>query len=447
MSTVNQQYKLEEAFISADRLGDEEIDVSNRIFELTLFESLESPYLTGSVIITDDAAIFNKMNFRGTEYLTITISSVTADSPPILNQKRFVMSKIVKSSRPNDTSETLMIYLVEPHFFLNSLKPFSRAYTSSIEKIITQILNSELSKSVDISYLTNNTTAQGVRKVIIPYMTPLEACEWLRDRATTANGSPLFLYASIHDENLRLGDLDKMLLQPAFNETVPYTYSQAATASAGVLDEVSKATQILAYKAEMLQDTLTQIEEGGIGCYFTNTDVGTGTSYRSHVSSKHIIRDMKSNDTLKSDTEHLIFDERQKFDDVMVDDYNSLFFHQISSSGTYDSFNSYHDGFTAGEFELKARNMMLRSVLYKNRVNVILPGTAFMISRATVGDIVRINFLNTNTRNSGDDQAQYDPNTSGNYLVYRARHTFRDTRHDVSVDITRINKTINKNQL
>ena len=91
--------------------------------------------------------------------------------------------------------------------------------------------------------------------------------------------------------------------------------------------------------------------------------------------------------------------------------------------------------------------MMLRSVLYKNKVNVILPGTAFMISRATVGDIVKINFLNTNTRSSGDDQAQYDPNTSGNYLVYRARHTFRDTRHDVSVDITRINKTTNKNQL
>ena len=44
-------------------------------------------------------------------------------------------------------------------------------------------------------------------------------------RATTTTGSPYFLYASIHDDNLRFGNLDTMYTQTPWNNELPYVFN------------------------------------------------------------------------------------------------------------------------------------------------------------------------------------------------------------------------------
>ena len=51
---ATQEYKLVEAFISADKLGDRELDIASRAFELTIFESLDAAYLSGLLVMSDD---------------------------------------------------------------------------------------------------------------------------------------------------------------------------------------------------------------------------------------------------------------------------------------------------------------------------------------------------------------------------------------------------------
>ena len=432
---ATQQYKLVEAFISADKLGDRELDIASRAFELTIFESLDAAYLSGLLVMSDDVGIFSELDITGTEYVTFKIASVEDGLTPIV-EKTFIISKIVKSTKPNDTTSVLMMHLIEPHVFVNSLKPFSRAYTNPFEKIITQIVTSELDKNVDLSYLTDQTTAQGIRKVLVPYLTPLDACTWILDRATTSNGMPLFLYSSIHDNNLRLGDLDKMLSQKAFNSKIPYLYSQAATQSSSDLNQLKKATQILSYKETMQADMIGLSNLGGIGSYYTNTDAGTGLSYSTHYSVDNVIRDAKRSGTISDTAEQLIYDQKQKFKEKSVLDHNSVFFHQISSSGTYDTFKSYHDGFTGAEFELKVRHRAVRNALYKNMVEMTISGVAFMVAKATIGDIVSVNFLKAEATQLGI----YDLKKSGDYLVYGTRHTFRGTTHNVAVQMSRISR-------
>ena len=43
-------------------------------------------------------------------------------------------------------------------------------------------------------------------------------------RATTTQ-APYFLYASIHDDNLRFGNLDTMYTQTPWNNELPYVYN------------------------------------------------------------------------------------------------------------------------------------------------------------------------------------------------------------------------------
>ena len=287
MAGQDQQYKIVEAFITADRFLEKEIEVSGNIFEIIIYEDLESAWLTGSVIITDDTGIFSKISFKGTEYLTLRISGAEENSESIID-KTFLLYALTKTVKVNDTSSTYNFEMIEPHAYVSALKPFSRAYTGSLERTITQILNSELNKTVDLSYLTNSISAQGERKYIVPYLTPLEACEVLVDRTTTQFGSPFFLYSSIHDNNLRLGDLDAMLVQEAFNKKIPYTFSQAATNASTSLDPASASTTVSHIDFGSPVDSLTQVEEGVYGSFYTNTDVATGISYRSKITIKNL---------------------------------------------------------------------------------------------------------------------------------------------------------------
>jgi hypothetical protein len=86
-TTQSQQFKITEAAITADRIGGFNanfFDVRTSIAELNIFESLDKPYLTGTVVILDDKALFDKINFQGTERFEVEMSSVENDLDMIM---------------------------------------------------------------------------------------------------------------------------------------------------------------------------------------------------------------------------------------------------------------------------------------------------------------------------------------------------------------------------
>lgn len=435
MAGQDQQYKIVEAFITADRFLEKEIEVSGNIFEIIIYEDLESAWLTGSVIITDDTGIFSKISFKGTEYLTLRISGAEENSESIID-KTFLLYALTKTVKVNDTSSTYNFEMIEPHAYVSALKPFSRAYTGSLERTITQILNSELNKTVDLSYLTNSISAQGERKYIVPYLTPLEACEVLVDRTTTQFGSPFFLYSSIHDNNLRLGDLDAMLVQEAFNKKIPYTFSQAATNASTSLDPASASTTVSHIDFGSPVDSLTQVEEGVYGSFYTNTDVATGISYRSKITIKNVLENMQANEIIDPSAVQDVYDENQQVQDRAIEDFNSIYWHQVTSSNMYPDYRTYHDDISNADFSLKIKNNIIRQALLSNMITIVVPGIAFLISKATVGDRCRLNVLSSE---EGTEKI-YDNRWTGDYLVYRTKHVFRETKHLITCEMTKLNR-------
>jgi len=435
----NQKFTLSEAIISSDRFGsDDEIECARLIYELTLFESLDNPYVSGMVALVDDKSIFGSINFSGTERITIRIQPISGGETFI--DKTFIMIKMAETVRGSNDADVILFNLLEPHAYFNSLRTLSRAYTGSIETIVSQILNGELKKKVDVSYLTKETTAQGVRKFIVPYMTPLDACRMLIDRATTTNGSPTFLYSSVYDNNIRMGDLDKMLQQPAFNEESPFVFSQAKSNASSPTDEFTKSTTVKEYVRKDQEDTLDQIMAGGVGAFYTNTDIGTGISFRSHVSIKKNIETLKNAGVLKKDAQQVIFDESLKYLDRNADEYNAQFFHQVNSSLTYNQIKSYHDAASGEDFLLKIKKHQIEQALYKNVIKFSIPGTAFFMAKATVGDICRFRVLKNISQDKENPKDLFDEKGSGDFLVHSLRHTFRQTDHNVSMEVCRLNR-------
>lgn len=448
-TTQSQQYKIVEAAISADRFGGNDVtsfDVRTSVVELSLFESLDKPYLTGQLVLLDDKALFDTIQFQGTERLNIKMASVDNDLDVIM-ERTFIMTGIEKSvkSNANGKSSVLLFTLLDEHAFLSNLKKISKSFNGRIDEILIKLLATEMNLNIDLSYLflpdgKRTLPIQSNIKGIIPNLTAIEAVKWLTNRATTITGSPFFTYASMHDNNLRLGNLDTMLLQPAFNEKIPYTYNPANISGAESQTEFEKTFTIKSLTVSKQANTLKLIREGAVGSMLQNTNLNTGSISSNHHSFRDVLTKLKTQNVIGSFQN--VFDPAFKMEETFVDDYDSRVYHTITSSGTYGRFKSYHDEYDGTKMRKKLERRAILNHLYKNMLNVVVEGAGFIISKASVGDVVNLMIVNDNvetsvnaTRNDLVDKAK-----SGDFIIYDTRHTFAGTQHTVSMNVCKLER-------
>ena len=443
-----QQFKYKTAEISSDKDGDFIIDIRSTIVELVIFESLDKPYITGQLAVSDDAGIYDGIDFRGTHRFHVKMLSEIddAESEDIVMDRVFLMNSIetiIKSSNAGNSS-IYVFNLIEEHALLSKTKKISRSIKDNLRTEILKLCQNECGKNVDLSYASES--VQSNFKGIIPYMHPLEAATWLTNKATTDTGMPYFLYGSMHDENLRLGSLDVMLQQEPWNKNIPFIFSPSNTQKQeDSRDPTLQYFQIQSMKTTKLHDTMKHLISGGIGSLYTVVDLNTGNTTAQHFSLLNLLAKANSQELIDI-TKQNVYDsyyQTQEFEDVNIErkylhDTDGEIFHKVVSRGVYGDRKSLHDEISPEMFLKKIENLAYRNLIFKNLIDITVPGPGFIKSNGTVGDKIRISVLNDNT--DPDKEELLDELRSGDFLVYNTRHMFRDTRHDVAMTIFKLQK-------
>ena len=438
------QYKIIEATIAADRFGGFDfntIDVRSMIAEFNVFESLDKPYLTGSIVILDDKAIFDAIQFQGTERLKIQMTSQD-DEPNVVFERTFVMTGIerTRKSNANATSSMYVFTLLDEHAFVGRINKVSKSYRGSLERIISKIAANEFKKDIDVSYSFGAPSVQTDITCIVPNMTALEAIKWLTRRATTQTGSTFFTYASMHDDNIRIGNLDVMLQQDAFNTKLPYTYNPSNTSKAESQGELEKTFSIKSLKATNMANSLSLIESGSVTASYSNTNLNTGQVFSQRYSIRKQLEELQKKDIIGQNQN--VFDGDFFIGDKQIDLYDAKRYHTVSSTGTYGQNKSYHDETDETKFRKKIEGKAIKNHLFKNMLNIAVDGVGFIISKAGVGDIIRLNIVgdNTLTDDINDESEVLDKRMSGDFIIYDTRHTFSGTQHTVSMNVCKLEK-------
>lgn len=448
-TTQSQQFKIIKAEISADRLGGVDtntFDVRTSIAELNIFESLDKPYLTGTVVILDDKALFDKINFQGTERLSVEMASVD-NNLNVVFKRTFIMTGIEQQVKSNDNGKSSIVVftLLDEHAFLSSLKKISKSFNGRIDDVLIKLLATELKLNIDLSYLflPNGLKAlplQTNMRGIIPNMSPIDAIKWLTSRATTVTGSPFFTYATMHDDNLRLGNLDSMLSQKAFNSRIPYTFNPANVSNAETQTEFEKTFTIKAMKTSKSANTLSLVQRGAVGALLQNTNLNTGIITKGHHSIRNVLDRLENTNIIGNNQN--VFDPSFKVDNKLVDEYDAQVYTTVTSTGTYGRHKSYHDEYDGTKFKKKLENRALLNHMYKNMFNVVVEGAGFIIAKASVGDIVNLKVVNDNVESSSvaTEDDLIDKSKSGDFIIYDTRHTFQGTQHTVSMNLCKLEK-------
>lgn len=427
MSNLPQQYQLASATISTDNPGQKAVEVAKRIADISFYESIDLPYITGKLTLLDDSNLFDRLQFRGAERLELTL--ITHDEfQSITVTREFVITNIARTFTNNDKSKVYVLDIMDVHLFLDNTKKLSRSYTGSIPNIIQKILADELNVDLDLSYMEGFGPAQKTIRVTIPYLSPLQACIWLKNRMTTINGSPFYLFASTYKDNLYLGNYDTMQTLPAFNEKQHYKYSKEFTQLIQEGSEWQRLFAVSALQEVDQQNAYRFMRMGGLASDIEVTDAFGGTTLKTHHSIRSQLEDLARADIISE--KQIVFDEN-RFDD----ERNVKQIHKIISSKTYDSFRNYHDVTNTGEVQLMIRSHALSEALKRNSIQISIPGAAMFIGSVSVGDTIHVDFLNTNP---ADQDADLHKRLSGKYLILQQRNIFEDTMHNCNLTVSKL---------
>lgn len=422
---IPQQYIINEAIIRSNRV-DFELDIAKSIIDISLYESIHKPYATGTITMVDDATIFETIDFRGTEEIDLKIE--IKDTGYTL-ERTFVISTIKKTTPTNDKSNLLLLQLLDVHAFKDSLKKVSKSYTGKLEDIVTQIILDEFELGVDRSYMADYPSIQAPLRVIPPYLSPLQACNWLKSRATTVNGSPFYLCASLFDEKLRLGNFDSMMTRPIFNEDAPLTYASTQTNFTDTFYNVNNAFVVTNLKRFDEFNTYELIQNSGLAANVAFHDIQRGTTVEQHYSIRQQLATLQEQGVLPQ-SQQLVFDDKIDHDSAPAKQI-----HNFICSSTYKDARNYHDAFSQADIVANVQSMALNQALERNKLMISIPGLTIFAKQVSVGDRLRLNILDTSMERQGD----IDTMRSGDYLILEARHIFLDTEFYVNLTIAKLN--------
>jgi hypothetical protein len=182
------QYRIDEMFI-VTKGG--RIDIENIFEELNLFDSLFLPAISGNILIVDSKQMIKNLIFDGTEVIAFSMSKgIGAGFAPF--KKSYRIYNISDRRNKNQTTETYVLHFVSDEFILSEQKKVNQSYETTYSDVVNKIMTSYL--KIPTNSRGAFQSSYGIRKIVIPNLSPLDAIEWCSKRALSVNNSPEYLF-------------------------------------------------------------------------------------------------------------------------------------------------------------------------------------------------------------------------------------------------------------
>jgi len=430
------------------------LELKNAVAEFNIFEDLNKPYLTGSIVIVDDGGVMSDVKIKGDEGLRVIVAKNPniGDSSPYF-QLDFKVVSVVSQYKNADRAEVYTINLTSKHSYDNSVVKISKSFTGKLEDISESILNNFLGVNLlkDEKYYDNKKGSdQEPIKILLPYISPLESVEWLTERSTDRWGTPFFIWASIWGQNmgdktsLRLGNFVTMVTNgiDAVKDNPPeddFIYSQVQT-NVKSSEGFEGAKRIIKnIRFSNIENTLKMIKEGAIGSTIANLDTYTSQNASKLFSANLLLQSLNagySGGKILSS----VFDEADVITIAKKTERTGYWSarqrNTVSSYGTYASANSIHDAIDESDLLNKVRPLSIRSMLSRNMLEIDIDGIGLLEEEISVGDVIKVRFLISDTDTSVDVGSNTE--RSGFYLIQSVRHIFGIERHNAVLFISKV---------
>ena len=459
------QFIFQSVLYKAVRLT-ENVELKDAVAEFNIFEDLNKPYLTGSILIGDDTGLMDDVKIKGDETITLVIAkNLKLASPRTYFRLDFKVVSIMRQEKTADRAEVISMNLISVHAYNNNVLKISKSYTGKLEEISKSILrnfldvesasNFTLPDGRELVTVDNSGSEQEPIKLLVPYLSPLETVEWLTERATDRWGTPFFIWASIWGQNmsetttLRLGNFMTMVTngitisdETNGTEKKDYIYSQVQTNLKAPEGYEGAKRIIKNIKFANIENTLKMIREGAVGSTISNLDTYTSQDISKLYSANEFLETLNGGEA-DGDILQTVYDQEDQLkiaDEVRFTSYWSARQRStVTSYGTYATVNSIHDAIDESSLLNKVRPLSIRSMLARNMLEIEVDGVGILEDELSVGNVIKVHFLTEDL--SSTTLTGSNTERSGYYLIQNCRHIFDRERHDAVLMICKVAQT------
>lgn len=414
---MSDRYKLVGASFDGEDLMDSLLDVE-------IFEHVDKPYVTGTFSFMDASGIISRIRPTGTEVFTISLKVPEVKTAPV--SKTFIADYLIDITKQNDNQQLVTFHIIEKIGFDTISKNVNKSYKGTGRKIIEKIIaefhsDYELSKPVDGYEDPLNV------KVVVPNMTPLEACQWIRNRVTTSDGLPFYFFSSFAlKEKLHFISIKRLMEAQSVHEEQEYVFSQ--TAGAAVMREIPDKGPfiITAYSEDDSKDTSKLMHKGLISSEFKwwDTLMAKDNTYKWNIANPA---------------------QKVPGVDGKIDPASTAntVYSLIQPTQSYQEYDTYRENYNSAGYKKLSDSKGIRGLLPEGYINIVVPGKNFLDSRynKSIGNKINIRFLDSTVTPPGQKPTlnnTTDKEKSGKFLIYAARHNLRAEKYDVTLSCVKL---------
>jgi hypothetical protein len=165
-------------------------DIDGMFEELNIYDSMFNPCLSGSVLIKDAIGLTNKFSFDGSEVLIVDMGKTENTG---LIRKSFRIYKQSNRKSVNPTTETYILHFVSDEFIVSQQLKINKSYEGLNSETVLKILEEYLGIKYG-SGVGSVEGSSGIKKIVIPNLSPIDSLIWLAKRTVNYNLSPSYLF-------------------------------------------------------------------------------------------------------------------------------------------------------------------------------------------------------------------------------------------------------------
>ena len=411
------QFKINELVI-VTKAG--KIDISSLYEEINIFDSMLVSVMSGNILIRDSVGLSGKLLFDGSESILIDISKFSGSDIASF-KKAYRIYK--QSGRTTDKpgSEMYLLHFVSDELFYSDQYKVNQSYEMKYSDIVKKILKDYLKVS-DNNLGGIYSPSSGIKDIVIPNLSPLDAIEWCSKRAVDENRSPNFMFFQ-NITGYNFASLSKLLTE---QEILDINFETKNSQKNNPLDEISGARSFeVLTTANLIDNTRSGVNSGTFTGFdpLTRTIASKRISYGDHYGSmKHGNETPNFTPILNRDGHNNseTFGSRKSF----------AFF---SASRKYSEYIKKYDPTSISKEENVEDFLFQRKAIIKNlmakRLKIVMPGNF----QLTSGFNVNVNAPTFGQRQRGEDEQ--DKSVSGKYVIVASRQIIGFEKHETIIEV------------
>jgi hypothetical protein len=401
------------------------VDVTNLVAQLNLYEDMLSPFVTGSITMSDASGIASMLPLIGEELISMEIETpyLTELGLPFNRlKKQFYLYKMSERENVNLKNVLYTLHFASIEAFVDANTKISQAYSGRISNSVQKIIEKPPGLATSKNTVIETTSNSEIH--VSNFWSPTKNIFYLASRALNTLNNPNFFFFE-NNEGFIFMSLDTLMSAQPQHKLIR---SQKMRDAKGTMDVNEEYTKILDMSVPVQYDYFERLQQGYYGGRVYHLDLENKTLNVKNLVAKDDVKKVQLNKYLQTGPGIAALPEA-----------NLAFVPEANQFTTVIQKNL-HNGSPSVSIDHDLRRMALLKQLDAMKINVQVYGKLDY----SVGRVVDFTaYIDAPVDETTTVQDSIDPVLSGRYLITALSHEITPTSHVCNLELSKDSLAMN----